>query len=162
MTHLFYILVWSAIIYNIAHVCLTHLNPSLLIFHITPDLNYKFAFLHSSMLIVLVLYLFNEINLLTLFLIDKCLVQECLHPYLVVDLIKLKIVLGFQKSPFLLISQFNSPIFGISTISILTQSARTYITCFNLNFTHAFITLNHINTYKYQEVLHTHSVTHKR
>jgi len=42
------------------------------------------------------MYLFNEINNLTLFLIDwNCLIYECLHLYLVVDLIQLKTILGF-------------------------------------------------------------------
>ena len=39
---------------------------------------------------------FSKINRLTLFLIGwKCPVQEYLHPYLVIKLIQLKIVLGF-------------------------------------------------------------------
>jgi len=37
----------------------------------------------------------------------------------VIDLIQLKTILGFYKSPYFLTNQFN-PLFGISTISKLT------------------------------------------
>jgi len=106
------------VICNINHICITHWNLSWLIFYIVLALNHKFAFLHFfqyfsrlflwfNWLIISILHLFNKNNRLTLFLIGwKCPVQECLHSYLVIELIQLKTVLGFQKSPYFLTSQF--------------------------------------------------------
>ena len=56
---------------------------------------FRRLFLWFNRLIISILHLFSKINRLTLFLIDwKCPVQECLHPYSVIELIQLKTVLS--------------------------------------------------------------------